>query len=78
MDEQGKHNEAKMDGGKANLNGGKNSMKRQWVWHRRATGKRSLQNKHCRQTQPADSPPGTGLNTNGQQLAGLAANNSRR
>ena len=38
----------------------------------------SPQNRHCRQTQPADSPPGTGLKTNGQQLAGLAANNSRR
>ena len=30
--------------------------------------------RHCRQTQPADSPPGTGLKeTNGPQLAGLAA-----
>ena len=28
---------------------------------------------HCRQTQPADSPPGTGLKINSQQLAGLAA-----
>ena len=25
---------------------------------------------HCRRTQPADSPPGTGLKTNGQQMAG--------
>ena len=34
----------------------------------------SPQNKHCRQTQPADSPPGTGLKqTNGPQLAGFAA-----
>ena len=34
----------------------------------------SPQNRHCRQTQPADSPPGTGLETNSQQVAGLAAN----
>ena len=34
---------------------------------------KSLQNRHCRQTQPADSPPGTGLKTTGHQLAGLAA-----
>ena len=39
--------------------------------------KHSLLNRHCRQTQPADSPPGTGLKpTNGPQLAGLAANNN--
>ena len=36
--------------------------------------KHSPQNKHCRQTQPADGLPGTGLKeTNSQQLAGLAA-----
>ena len=45
---------------------------------RRAVGmagkQNSPQNRHCRQTQLADSPPGTGLkNTNGPQLAGLAA-----
>ena len=34
---------------------------------------KSPQNRHCRQTQPADSPPGTGLETNSQQMAGLAA-----
>ena len=28
---------------------------------------------HCRRTQPADFPPGTGLKTHSQQLAGLAA-----
>jgi len=50
----------------------------------REAGKHSLQNSNCRQhrllnkatqaTQPADSPPGTGLKqTNGPQLAGLAA-----
>ena len=33
----------------------------------------SPQNRHCRRTQPADSPSGTGLNTNGHQMAGLAA-----
>ena len=27
---------------------------------------------HCRRTQPADSPPGTGLKTNSQQSAGLS------
>ena len=32
---------------------------------------------NCRQTQPADSPPGSGLKeTSGPQLAGRAANNS--
>ena len=30
-------------------------------------------NRHCRQTQPADSLPGTGLKPNSQQLAGFAA-----
>ena len=35
--------------------------------------KHSPQNRYCRQTQPADSPPGTGLKTHSQQLAGLAA-----
>ena len=38
-----------------------------------AAGTHSLQNRHCRQTQPADSPPGPGLKTHGHQLAGLAA-----
>ena len=38
-----------------------------------AAGTQSLQNRHCRQTQPVDSPPGTGLKTNSQQVAGLAA-----
>ena len=34
----------------------------QWAWQAKlAAGKHSLQNRHCRQTQPADSPPGTGL-----------------
>ena len=34
----------------------------------------SPQNRHCRRTQPADSPLGTGLEeTHGPQLAGLAA-----
>ena len=38
---------------------------------------KSLPNRHCRQTQPADSPPGTGLKKmNGPQLAGPAANNN--
>ena len=32
----------------------------------------------CRQTQPADSPSGTGLKTNGPQLAGGAAKTTSR
>ena len=36
-------------------------------------GKHSLLNRHCRQTQPADSPSSKGLKTNSQQLAGFAA-----
>ena len=32
-----------------------------------AAGTHSLLNRHCRQTQPADSPPGTGLITNGHR-----------
>ena len=36
--------------------------------------KKARRTEHCRQTQPADSPPGTGLTSNSQQLAGLAAN----
>ena len=41
---------------------------------KRWQAKHSLLNRHCRQTQPADSPPGTGLETDGPQIAGLAAN----
>ena len=35
----------------------------QWVWQAKSARqtKHSLLNKHCRRTQPADSPPGTGL-----------------
>ena len=36
-------------------------------------GKHSPQNRYCRQTRPADSPPGTGLKTHGPQMTGLAA-----
>ena len=36
-------------------------------------GTQPAEQNRCRQTQPADSPPGTGLKTNSQQLAGLAA-----
>ena len=39
---------------------------------RRAVGMAG-KTRHCRRTQPADSPPGTGLKTNGHQMAGLAA-----
>ena len=35
--------------------------------------KKPAEQGNCRRTQPADSPPGTGLETNSQQLAGLAA-----
>ena len=45
------------------MNGGKNM--------RRAVGMAGKMG--SRQTQPADSPSGTGLITNGHQLAGLAA-----
>ena len=34
---------------------------------------KACRTRHCRQTQPADSPPGTGLETNGHQMAGFAA-----
>ena len=41
-------------------------------WTRQAN--KSLLNRHCRQTQPADAPSGTGPEkTNSQQVAGLAA-----
>ena len=74
-----------MTGGKANLNGGK--LLRRAVGMAGKNGRqatKSLLNSSCRQhrllnkatqaTQPADSPPGTGLKqTNGPQLAGLAA-----
>ena len=39
-------------------------------------GRHSLLNKALQATQPADSPPGSGLKTHGPQLAGFAANNS--
>ena len=55
------------------MNGGKMLMRAVGMAGKREAGKHSLLNKHCRQTQPADSPPGTGLKTNGPQLAGLAA-----
>ena len=42
------------------------------AWQRRA-GTQPAEQGHCRRTQPADSPPGTGLKTSSQQLAGLAA-----
>jgi len=72
-----------MDGGKANLNGGKMLMGSGYG-RQRWQQAHSPQNNNCRQhrllnkatqaTQPADSPPGTGLKqTNGPQLAGLAA-----
>ena len=38
-----------------------------------AAGTHSPQNRHCRQTQPEDSPLSTGLEANGPQLAGFAA-----
>ena len=56
----------KLDGGKNVEKGSGHDMAKGGQAH-------SLLNKHCRQTQPADSPPGTGLKTNSQQLAGLAA-----
>ena len=36
-------------------------------------GTQPAEQNHCRRTQPADSPSGTGLETNSQQLAGLVA-----
>ena len=37
------------------------------------TGKTQPEEQQLQATQPAESPPGTGLKTNGHQLAGLAA-----
>ena len=63
-----------MNRGQSKMNGGK--MLRRAVgmaWQRRA-GTQPAEQSHCRRTQPADSPPGTGLKKhNSQQLAGLAA-----
>ena len=39
----------------------------------RQANKKARRTGHCRHTQPADSPSGTGLNNNSQQVAGLAA-----
>ena len=63
--------------GQANLMGARTG-EGQWAWQakngRQAT-KTARRTSHCRRTQPADSPPGSGLEqTNGPQLAGLAAN----
>ena len=44
--------------------------------HGRQNGKQAntaRRTRHCRRTQPADAPPGTGLKTTGHQLAGRAA-----
>ena len=68
-----------MNGGKQlkQMNGGKNMMRAVGMAGNGWQANKSLQNRHCRQTQPADSPPGTGLKkTNGPQLAGPAANNN--
>ena len=57
---QTKHNEQEqeLDGGKQNERG-KNLMKGSGHGRQRLSGKQnSPQNRHCRQTQPVDSPPG--------------------
>ena len=59
--ERGASKMKQMNGANANLNGGKNV---EGSGHGRQSGrqaKHSLLNRHCRQTQPADSPPGTGF-----------------
>ena len=69
MDMKQVKQQKQMNGGKANLNGGKNLMRAVGM-----AGTQPAEQGSCRQTQPADSPPGTGLKTtNGPQLAGLAA-----
>ena len=67
--EQGKQTEAN-ERGKANLNGGK--MLRRAVGMAGKDGSRhtARRTSHCRRTQPADSPPGTGLKTNERPTVG--------
>ena len=69
--ERGQANEAnEMDGAKQNERG---KMMRAVGMAGKIWQANSPQNKHCRQTQPADAPSGTGLKTNGHQMTGLAA-----
>ena len=50
------------------MNGGKMMMRAVGMAGKMAGRQtKSLLNRHCRQTQPADSPPGTGLMTNGHR-----------
>ena len=66
-----KHNGAKWTGA-SKMNGARTDG--QWAWQAKiAAGTQPAEQNHCRRTQPADSPSGTGLETNSQQLAGLVA-----
>ena len=68
-----------LNGGKANLkqmNGrGQELLRRAVGMAGKMAGRQTkpAEQNHCRRTQPADSPLGTGLKTHGPQMAGLAA-----
>ena len=59
--------------GRSKTNGGKMLMGSGYGRQKMAAGTQPAEQNHCRRTQPADSPPGTGLEANGPQLAGFAA-----
>ena len=61
--------------GQSKMNGGKMLMRAVGMAGKdgKAGKTQPAEQSHCRRTQPADSPPGTGLTTNSPQLAGLAA-----
>ena len=73
MDDPGAHgkNRGKQskttERGKANLNGAR-TCEGQWAWQaKRSRQTQPAEQSHCRRTQPADPPSGTGLITNGHR-----------
>ena len=72
--EWGQANLKQMNGrGQSKLNRGKMLMRAVGMAGKMAGKQTARRTSHCRRTQPADSPPGTGLKTHGPQLAGFAA-----